>query len=154
MPRRLPALLGLALAVASFGTAGPTAAQEAPNPPDPYIAGGGAQKALDSARGTWKAAKIRSYRYEARRTCFCPATGWHVVNVRKGSPSRRVHADVREIATVPRLFSQIQRAIDRRAHDLTVTYSRYGVPRRISIDTWENVIDEEQRFTIRRFKRR
>lgn len=154
MPRRLLLLLSLVLAAASFGAAGPTAAQEAPNPPDPYIAGGDAQKALDRARARWKAAKIRSYRYEARRTCFCPTTGWHVVDVRKGSPSKRVHADVKEIATVPRLFSQIQRAIKRRAHDLTVTYSRYGVPRKIWIDTWESVIDEEQRFTIRRFKRR
>jgi len=40
---------------------------------------------------------------------------------------------------VPRLFRAIQRAIDRRAHDLTVTYGRHGVPKKVTIDTYENV---------------
>ena len=154
MARRAHLLLALLLAAATLAAAaGPVAAQEPPNPPDPYIVGGDAQRALDRARAKWKAAKIGSYRYEARRTCFCPTTGWHVVNVRGGVPSKRVHSDVKDIATVPRLFRQIQRAIDRRAHDLTVTYRTHGVPTKISIDTYENVIDEEQYFTIRRFKR-
>ena len=60
---------------------------------------------------------------------------------------RSVHADVKDIATVPRLFRQIQRAIDRKAHDLTVTYGTHGVPTKISIDTYQNVIDEEQYFS-------
>jgi hypothetical protein len=147
-------LLLLILAVAVAGFAAPASAQEAPNPPDPYIVDGAAQKALDRARARWKAAKIASYRYEARRTCFCPTTGWHTVNVRKGVPSKSVHADVKDIATVPRLFRQIQQAIDRKAHGLIVTYGTHGVPAKISIDTYENVIDEEQYFTIRAFKRR
>jgi hypothetical protein len=151
MARRLVLLLTLLLATAA---AVPAAAQEAPNPPDPAIVDGSAQRALDRARAKWKAAKIGSYRYEARRQCFCPTTGWHVVNVRNGVPSARVHADVKDIATVPRLFRQIQRAIDRRAHDLTVTYSTHGVPKKLTIDTYANVIDEEQYFSIRGFKRR
>lgn len=155
MTSRCLLLVALVLAAgAATATVGPAGAQEPPNPPDPSIVDGAAQKALDRARAKWKAAKLRSYRYEARRVCFCPTTGWHVVNVRGGVPSRRVHADVKDIATVPRLFRQIQRAIDRRAHDLTVTYSTRGVPTRITIDTYENVIDEEQYFTIRGFKRR
>lgn len=147
-------LVILALAAASLGAAGPAAAQEAPNPPDPSIVDGSAQRALDRAKARWKAAKIRSYRYEARRQCFCPTTRWHTVNVRDGVPSKRVHADVKDIATVPRLFRQIQRAIDRRAHDLTVTYSTHGVPTKLTIDSYANVIDEEQYFSIRGFKRR
>jgi len=154
MARCSPLLLVLVLAVTAFGLAGPAGAQEPPNPPDPYIVGGDAQQALDRARAKWKAAKIGSYRYEARRTCFCPTTGWHVVNVRKGVPSKKVSSDVKDIATVPRLFRQIQRAIDAKAHDLTVKYGTHGVPTKISIDTYENVIDEEQYFTIRGFKRR
>jgi len=151
MAARLLLLLLLLAAVAV--PAGPAAA-EAPNPPDAYIVDGDAQRALDRARAKWKAAKLRSYHYEARRTCFCPTTGWHTVNVRNGSPSKRVHADVKDIATVPRLFRQIQRAIDRKAHDLTVTYGTYGVPKKVSIDTYQNVIDEEQYFTIRALERR
>ncbi len=152
MAARILLLLTLALAMALASA--PAGAQEPPNPPDPYIVGGDAQAALDRARAKWKAAKIGSYRYEARRTCFCPTSGWHVVNVRKGVPSQKVHSDVKDIATVPRLFRQIQRAIDRRAHDLNVMYGTHGVPKKISIDTYENVIDEEQYFAIRRFKRR
>lgn len=147
-------LLVLGLIAAGALTAVPAAAQEAPNPPDPYIVDGSAQKALDRAKAKWRAAKIGSYRYEARRRCFCPTTGWHVVNVRDGVPSKRVHADVKDIATVPRLFRQIQRAIDRRAHDLTVTYSTHGVPTKLTIDSYANVIDEEQFFSIRGFEGR
>jgi hypothetical protein len=154
MTARILRPLVLLLAAASLAVAGPAGAQEPPNPPDPYIVAGDAQQALDKARAKWKAAKIRSYRYEARRMCFCPTTGWHVVNVRGGVPSKQVHSDVKDIATVPRLFRQIQRAIDRRAHDLTVTYATHGVPAKVSIDTYENVIDEEQYFTIRKFARR
>jgi molybdopterin biosynthesis enzyme MoaB len=65
-----------------------------------------------------------------------------------------VHSDVEDIATVPRLFRQIQRAIDRKAHDLVVTYGTHGVPTKVTIDTYENVVDEEQYFTVRAFKRR
>jgi hypothetical protein len=144
----------LTLAVALAATAVPAAAQEAPNPPDPYIVGGAAQRSLDRARATWKAARIGSYRYQARRTCFCPTSGWHTINVRRGVPSKGVHGDVQDVATVPRLFRQIQRAIDRRAHDLTVTYGTHGVPAKISIDTYADVVDEEQVFTIRGFRRR
>jgi len=152
--RHLRALVFVLAAVVLAAPAGPAGAQEAPNPPDPYIVDGSAQRALDRARAKWKAAKLRSYRYEARRMCFCPTTGWHVVNVRGGVPSKRVHANVKDIATVPRLFRQIQRAIDNEAHDLTVTYATYGVPRKVTIDTYQNVIDEEQYFSIRGFKRR
>jgi hypothetical protein len=147
-------LLIIALFAVFAVPVGPAAAQEAPNPPDPYIVSGDAQQALDRARAKWKAAHITSYRYEARRTCFCPTTGWHTVNVRNGVPSKRVHGDVKDIATVPRLFREIQRAIDRKAHDLDVTYATHGVPTKVTIDTYENVVDEEQYFSIRGFKRR
>jgi hypothetical protein len=151
MPTRLLTLL--ALVVAFGAAAAPAGAQEPPNPPDPYIVGGDAQHALDKARASWKAARIVTYRFQARRVCFCPTSGWHMVNVRHGVPSKSVHSDVEDIATVPRLFRAIQRAIDRKAHDLTVTYGRYGVPTRVAIDSYENVIDEEQYYTTRYFKR-
>ena len=118
------------------------------------IADGSAEKALDKARAKWKKAKIGSYDYEARRSCFCPTTGLHKVKVRKNSVSGTPHSDIKEIATVPRLFKVIQEAIDEKAHELTVTYGTYGVPKQISIDRIANVIDEEQYFTVRRFKRR
>jgi hypothetical protein len=151
---KTPALLLLACVVAAAALATPGLAQEPPNPTAPYIASGSAEKALTKARAAWKKAKIRSYDYEARRSCFCPTTGWHTVKVRDNHLSGTPHNDVKDIATVPRLFRVIQRAIDRKSHGLTVTYGTYGVPKQISIDPIENVIDEEQNFTVRRFKRR
>ncbi len=153
MAKRSLMLLTLLVALAA-AAAVPAGAQEAPNPPDEYIVGGTAQTALDNARARWKAAKVSSYRYEVRRRCFCPGTRWHVVNVRRGVSVGKVQADVKDVATVPRLFRTIQRAIDRRAHDLTVTYGARGVPTRIDIDSYANVADEEQYLTIRGFKRR
>jgi len=154
MARRSLLLLTLLLVATAAGAAVPAGAQEAPNPVDPQIADGSAQAALDRARARWKAARIGSYRFQARRICFCPTTGWHMVNVRGGAPSANVAADVKDIATVPRLFRTIQRAIDRSAHGLVVTYGARGVPTRIEIDSYANVIDEEQYFSIRGFKRR
>ncbi len=163
---KLPVLLLLlTLAVgAAAGAAGagagapepqipPDSIGEPPNPTDPRIADGSAAKALNRARAKWKRAKLRSYDMEARRSCFCPTTGWHKVKVRDNQ-TRRPHSDVEEIATVPRLFRVIRLAIKAKAHRLTVSYGRYGVPKKISIDRVENVIDEEQYFSIRRFKRR
>lgn len=132
----------------------PALAEEPPNPTDPRIADGRAERALDRARTRWRKAKIRSYDLEVQRTCFCPTTGFHKVKVRRDRLSGTPHSDIREVATVPRLFKAIQKAIDAKAHKLTVSYGAYGVPRKISIDRIENVIDEEQYFTIRRFKRR
>lgn len=148
------ALLLLAFATAACVVAVPALAEEPPNPTDPRIADGRAERALDRARAQWKRAKIRSYDLEAQRTCFCPTTGFHKVKVRRDRLSGTPHSDIREIATVPRLFRAIRKAIDARAHKLTVSYGTYGVPRKISIDRIANVVDEEQYFTIRRFKRR
>lgn len=153
MAKRSILLLTLFLALTAAAAA-PAGAQEPPNPVDSSIADGSAQQALTKARAKWKAAGIASYRFQARRMCFCPTTGWHTVNVRRTVPSARVSSDVKSIATVPRLFRTIQRAIDARAHKLSVTYSTHGVPTRIDIDSLQNVIDEEQYLRTRMFKRR
>ena len=153
MPTRAVLLMTVVM-VMSASIALPALAQEPPNPTDPRIVDGTAQKVLDRAKVRWRAAKIRSYRYEARHTCFCPTSGWHPIVVRNGLPSKATHSDVKQIATVPRLFLVIQRAIDKKAHKLTVTYGSRGVPSKISIDQVQNVIDEEQYFGVRRFTRR
>jgi uncharacterized protein DUF6174 len=153
MPTRLLTLLVL---VAAFGAAAtPAGAEQPPNPPDPYIVGGDAQHALDKARASWKAAKILSYGFQARRLCFCPTSGspWHSVRVRRGVLAKPVNSAVEDVATVPRLFRVIQRAIDSQAHGLIVTYGKHGVPARIDIDSYVYLADEETYYTIRRFKR-
>lgn len=77
------------------------------NTPDPHIADGSLQHKLDAARHRWKAAGLRSYRYEIRRQCFCPPQTSVLVVVRHGTPTR-FPAGLRDVATVPRLFKLIQ----------------------------------------------
>jgi Family of unknown function (DUF6174) len=68
------ALLTLAVGVSA------APAQTPANTPDPAIADGSLQHNLDAARHRWKAAGLRSYRYEIRRQCFCvPQTSVLVV---------------------------------------------------------------------------
>jgi hypothetical protein len=153
-PRSLLLLTLVLVATATAAAAGPAGAQAPPNPVDPQIADGSAQTALDAAKTRWKAAKIDSYRFQARRACYCPGSGWVTVTVRHGSPSVRRASNVKAIATVPRQFRTIQQAIDGRVHDLAVTYGTYGVPRKISIDRIAYVADEEQYFSTRAFHRR
>lgn len=122
--------------------------------PDPAIADGSHQERLDAARTTWKAARLRSYRYEVRRICFCPvepgAEEDVVVIVRNASP-RRFPKGLSSLATVPRLFRTIQKAIDAGVPKLEVSYGKRGVPRSIFVDRVAQAIDDEVRYTSRRF---
>ena len=155
MPSRslLTLTVAFVLAVATF-TVVAGAQEPPPNPADPRIVSGGAQRALDTARARWRAAKVRSYDWEVRRSCFCPVTGWRLVKVRNTLPARSTKADVQDIATVPRLFRVIQHAIHERAHSLTVVYGARGVPARVSIDAVQYLADEEQYLSTRRLRRR
>lgn len=143
--------------VGPAGSAGPAAAQ-APPPVtvDRSIVDGSAQQALRAARKAWQAARIRSYDYEVRRTCFCPDVAWHRVKVRRGVPTKGTMANlaIRDSVTVGRLFGIVQKAISGDAHKLTVRYGRHGVPTRISIDPIQYAIDDEVDYSIRRFTRR
>ena len=140
------------LVVAATALAAPALAQD-DNPPDPSIVDGSAQAALDRAKARWRAANIRSYRFEVRVECFCPDVRWHAVVVRNRRPSSRSDPQVTEVATVPRLHRAIRRAIDARVYRLTVTYGRYGVPRTIAIDENPRIADEEVTSRTRRFRR-
>jgi hypothetical protein len=125
-----------------------------PATPDPGIADGSAQRALDQARARWNRLKIRNYDYEVMVTCFCPYTGWVRVQVRNTVPTTRSQAAAGELATVPRLFRQIQQAIDTPAHQLDVRYGARGVPVHVYSDPIQYAADDEHGFGIRRFKRR
>ena len=123
--------------------------------PDASITDGSAQKALTAARARWKAKGPRSYTMRVRRSCFCapPYTSPHTVVVR-GGRIVRAHEAVRDVATVPRLFRVVQRAINSKAVRLSVRYdSTRGFPRSIAIDQSFMIADEEQAFTVDRFKR-
>ena len=148
-------IAAVAAAVLAGGGAAtvPAAAQAPQDEVDPAIADGSAQQALGAARDRWQATGLRSYRYRASRQCFCTAqfTRPGRVVVRRGrtiEPPRRLRA----IASVPRLFHQVQKAIDDRVASLTVRYGGRGVPRTISVDVSRMIADEEYGFAVRRFR--
>lgn len=134
----------------------PAGAQQGPPPatPDPSIADGSAQRALDRARARWKRLKIRSYDFQVRQVCFCPDTDWVTIRVRRGSPSKGSRKKARALASVPRLFRQIQLAIDRPVHRLNLRYGARGVPVTVFTDPIEYAVDDEGGYDVRRFKRR
>jgi hypothetical protein len=146
----------LVVAAAAGGAlALPAAAQQGlPVTTDPGIVDGSAQHALDHARARWARLKIRNYDYAVMRACFCPYTGWVTIKVRNGVPSRRSQAADAQLATVPRMFRQIQRLIDAKAHRLTVRYGARGLPVDVFSDPIQNAVDDEGGFGTCRFKRR
>jgi hypothetical protein len=142
----------LSCVVVVGGLAGPAVAQTPPSTPDPHITDGTLQARLGKARASWKAARITSYRMRVRISCFCAPETPPTLRVRHGSP---VHPPARyaSVATVPRLFRTIQRAIDDKVAGLTVRYGVHGVPTSISIDPSRMIADEESYYTIDRFAR-
>jgi hypothetical protein len=155
MPIRTLLLLILALA-AGAAVALPAGAQQGlPNTPDPSITDGSAQRALAKARARWDKLKLRDYDYELMEVCFCPSRGWLLVKVRDGVPTKSSQAKAGALATVPRLFREVRRAIQLPVHRLNVTYSSTrGVPVAVTTDPIQGAVDDEGGFTVRRFKRR
>ncbi len=81
--------------------------------------------------------------------CFCPPqiTKPRTLTVRRGSPVRPP-SHLTKVATVPRLFRVIQKAIDARVVGLTALYRARGVPKSIAIDVSGMVADEESAYKI------
>jgi hypothetical protein len=143
--RLVTVILAVALALPAFaaGASGIRA------DPDPQIASGTLQRGLDAARKKWKAAHVRSYRYDVSVSCFCPPSNVRYV-VRNGTPKVPARGD-KAVATVPRRFRRIQSAIDRGVADLDVTYGKRGVPKSFYIDGSRMIADDEVGYAITRF---
>ncbi|HST39048.1 MAG TPA: DUF6174 domain-containing protein [Conexibacter sp.] len=144
-----------AAVVAAFAVVPATAITPvSPGPPDPQIRDGTAQRELDAARDRWAALGVRSYRLRVRVSCFCPDTirRARTIVVRRGKPVGPVPSHLRRYATVPRLFTRVQDAIDADVARLTATYGAHGVPKTIYVDQSEMIADEEQGVTVDRFK--
>ncbi|MDO9409752.1 DUF6174 domain-containing protein [Patulibacter sp.] len=126
-----------------------------PDGPDPSIADGRAQRALDAARERWAARGLRSYRMRPALSCFCPpeVRAPRTVQVRRGRPVGAVPDALRRFATVPRLFARVQEAIDAGVASLTVSYaSGTGRPTSLSVDRSRAIADEETVVTVDRFR--
>lgn len=124
---------------------------------------GDEQRDLSWARRTWSSQFISDYEYVVRRNCYCTMGG---VLVRVTVQGDRVVS--REIdgtgvgipasmaylyPTIDGLFSLVQEAIDSRADDINASYdSRYGFPTDIWIDYDRRAADEEEGYTLIRFR--
>jgi hypothetical protein len=107
----------------------------------------------------WQDANISHYRFELNVGCFCafrsqmPATvevqGGEIVSITgaDGNPiliSDPLNEYVLRVATIDRLFSELESDSFKEADKLTVTYdSTYGFPSEIIIDFIELAIDDE-----------
>lgn len=123
--------------------------------PDPAIADGRAQRALDAARERWARSGPRSYRMRLRVACFCPpdVTRPRSVRVRAARSVGTVPEALRRFATVPRLFARVQEAIDAKAAVLTVSYAKgSGRPTQVGVDRSRRIADEESGVTVDRFR--
>jgi hypothetical protein len=118
---------------------------------DPGITDGSKQHRLDTARNAWKAAHVSNYSYRIKLSCFCPQTPYVKIVVRGGRPAAATPKNMRDVATVPRLFRMIQHAIDQKVARIQVTYGKRGVPSSISIDFDQRIADEESYYTIKGF---
>ena len=129
-------------------------AQMPPHDPDPTITDGSAQQALDAARGRWAATGLRDYRFRARLICFCPEayTTPRTLTVRDGR-ARKPPQNLKQVATVPRMFRVVQRAIDDQVASLRVTYGTRGLPRSIAVDVRREIADEEFGYSASRLRR-
>lgn len=121
------------------------------------------QSDLTRARRTWSSNFIDDYEYVVRRDCFCSLGG---VSVRVTVQNDRVVA--REIEgtatpvpsslaylypTIDGLFAIVQDAIDRRADRIDATYDfDYGFPSDLYIDYDRRIADDEEGYTLLRFR--
>lgn len=121
------------------------------------------QRNLTRAQRSWSSNFIDDYEYVVRRNCFCSMGG---VSVRVVVQNDRVVA--REIEgtatpvpssiaylypTIDGLFSIVQDAIDQRAYRIDATYDRdYGFPTDFYIDYDRRIADEEEGYTLVRFR--
>jgi hypothetical protein len=118
---------------------------------------------LEAARAAWQAQGIDSYSYVLQRSCFCgggttPAVvvveAGERVSVTAVASGEPIDAPFAELyLTIDELFDFVEDAIDRKAHEITVSYdAERGIPLSVSIDYDENTIDEEMAFMASQFQ--
>ncbi|WP_150910724.1 DUF6174 domain-containing protein [Marinobacter halotolerans] len=118
---------------------------------------------LDDARQLWRQSGVAHYVVTAQQTCFCPRelvqpirleveNGRVVAMEGLNQPLNHLsQADARRM-TVEGLFEFIQKAVDRQAHKLDVSYdSEFGFPTHIDYDGHPMMADDELQFRLSDF---
>ena len=123
----------------------------------------GEQRDLSRARRTWSSTSISDYEFVVRRDCFCTLGGVAVRVVVQNYivVSREIDGTSTPIPSslgflypsIDGLFSVIQNAIDTRAYQIDTQYDdRYGFPTDVWIDYNQRTADEEEGYTLIRFR--
>ena len=121
------------------------------------------QRDLSYARRTWSSNGIDDYEFVVRRDCYCMMGGVAVrVTVRNWTiVSREIESSGVAVPpsmafyypSIDGIFSIIQDAIDERADDISTRYdARYGFPTDVYIDYDRRAADEEDGYTLLRFR--
>lgn len=116
---------------------------------------------LERRRQQWERQGIDSYEYELNIACFCPYFGPVQITVRADTVAALAFDPPPDLPppteaqsafydrTVDDLFDVIERAFRQGADDLEVEYhDALGYPTRISIDYYENALDDEIGYTV------
>lgn len=121
------------------------------------------QRELSRAQRIWISNDIRDYEYVLRHECFCAMGGVNVrvTVLRDVVIAREVESTGAPVPpslssaypTIDGLFAFVQDAIDHRAYRVSARYDdRYGFPTDIYVDYNRNTADEEQGYTLVRFR--
>ncbi len=123
------------------------------------------QQELEMNFKKWKAHQVSNYQFTLLNGCFCmpssdfdPNAAITVKNNKireiRSLEDNRTTLKASYYSTIPALFEKIQKAIKRQAAEIEVTYDKtLGYPLSIMIDSVKMIEDEEQRFTVKDFKR-
>jgi len=118
---------------------------------------------LNAAWASWTAAAPGDYRFDYRRSCFCPFVEEVRVFVGDGSVAKVTSLETLEplpeernadFPTVDELFLELDRLIRANPHFLQVEYDpEFGFPSFADVDIEERIADEEFSYTVRNFDR-
>jgi len=115
-----------------------------------------------NARARWEASAPSDYSFVLERNCYCAAPnhvriqvrGGKVVQVEDLQSGRRLtdEAILAQYPTIDQLLALIDRAVQKKPDNLTITYDRHlGYPSRIYIDYSYRMADEEVDYHITEF---
>jgi hypothetical protein len=118
----------------------------------PAQAVAGPQKRLDGARERWSDAHYRDYHFNLDILRFRADNDPYRLTVRNGK-AVDPPPEVGRVTTVPRLFGEIQRAIDEHYDSFSVKYGKRGLPRRVYLNPSDRIADEETTYLASHLKR-
>lgn len=116
---------------------------------------------LNAAWALWNATAPADYRFDYRRSCFCPDVEEVRIGVADGIVVRVTRLETLEplpaernpeFPTIDALFVELDQLVRADPHVLDVEYDReFGFPASAEVDIEERMVDEEFAYTVREF---